>query len=132
MAKYSKGSKIDFKRNALVCGENISVIAEVKKAHKDQPQHYIIENEYGWNPDPLRKKLYGLDEKKKYLFASESELHPAGTLADKKKELEVLQAARIEAIKANEAARIEAVKAVIAAGSKKIVKAKTKKAKKKR
>ena len=88
MAKYSKGSKIDFRRNALVCGNNISVCALVTKGHESQVQQYVVENEYGWTPEGHRLKQYGLDAKKKYLFASEHELSAPGSNAAIEKKFE--------------------------------------------
>ena len=66
-----KGDSANFYRNQLVNGENIKIIDVFED---DINKVFIIEHESGWYPDFLRKSLYGLDESKKYLFVSESEL----------------------------------------------------------
>lgn len=81
MAKFKNGSKVDFKRNSAVTAENTVIVSEVKKGAQTQLQQYVIEHdEYGWKPDAVRKKMYGLDEKKKYLFVTETELFEPGTI----------------------------------------------------
>lgn len=72
MAKYSKGEKVDFKRNSIVFSKNVSVSAVLEPS--SDIQQYIVENPYGWEADVVRKKLYELESGKKYLFVKESEL----------------------------------------------------------
>ena len=78
MAKFNKGSKVNFKRNALVFGNKVSIIAVVEKNKPEEEQKYILENSaYGWAADELRKENYGLSDNKKYLFVNEGELGAA-------------------------------------------------------
>ena len=74
MTNFKKGNKVNFKRNALVFGKKISIIAVVPKQKDENEQMYIVENSYGWSAVDKRKEQFGLQDNKKYLFVSESEL----------------------------------------------------------
>lgn len=79
--KYKKGSIVNFECHAKLKINNVKIEAVVPK-QKDisgkeiEPIHplYVIENENGWSPNMQRQKLYGLNPKKKYLFAAEYKL----------------------------------------------------------
>jgi len=111
---HKVGNKFDFKRNAVIKGDSVSIAAVVQKGAPTQVQQYVVENEYGWNPDVLRAKIYGLDKKKKYLFVGEHELTAPGT---NKKDAEAAKAVKAERlvrstpVKAERAVRSAPVKA---------------------
>jgi hypothetical protein len=73
MATFSKDQNVKFTRNSLISSNSTPVVA-VLPIVANQPQVYVVENSYGWNPDASRVTRYGLDAAKKYLFVTESEL----------------------------------------------------------
>lgn len=73
MATFSKGQNVKFTRNAIISSNSTAVVSVVPVI-AGQPQTYILENSYGWNPDASRVTRYELDATKKYLFVMESEL----------------------------------------------------------
>ena len=75
MALFNKGNNVNFKRNKLVFGNNIPIVAVVEKYKPEEEQKYILENSsYGWPTSSIRKKRFGLQDNKKYLFVNEGEL----------------------------------------------------------
>ncbi len=77
MTKFTKGQAVKFERNAVTKSDATTISAVVTKPEnspQDLKQSYVIENESGWIPNPLRVKSFELDATKKYLFVSENEL----------------------------------------------------------
>jgi hypothetical protein len=73
MATFSKDQNVKFTRNAIISSNSTPVVT-VLPLTINQPQVYVLENSYGWNPDASRAARYELDLTKKYLFVKESEL----------------------------------------------------------
>lgn len=75
--KLTPGTKVDFQRNRICYTDNTIIVSVQKDPNGDT--FYLVENQYGWNPDLDRKKKFNLEVRKKYLFAFENELYPPGT-----------------------------------------------------
>ncbi len=71
---FQKNQVVSFERNSVVKSTGTPIIALCPIIKGSNLITYIVENENGWIPNLIRKNQYDLDESKKYLFVSESEL----------------------------------------------------------
>lgn len=71
---FEVGQNVSFERNSLVKSESTPIVSKVERKTENDKNQYIIENENGWEPSDLRKRIFVLQDGKKYLFVHEDEL----------------------------------------------------------
>lgn len=85
---FQIGQLVSFNRNPKINSDSTPIISQVPYSIDNTTSEindgnmqikqgdliYVVENDFGWIPNSIRKTKYNLDENKKYLFVSESEL----------------------------------------------------------